>query len=238
MLKAKPDDVVRFSPAANNTYSMVFQGDDVGLSGATIDALAVDPATKDLILSFTLSRTVTGLGTVPREDLVAFHPTSLGATTLGTFRLFFDGSDIGLTAAPTRTSTPSTSAPTGRSTSPPRVPSTSGRPTAPAAPATTRTSSPAPPPAWGAASACAGLSTYRTGVVPGTDHLTENVDAFDLTADGEDLISTTGNYNVPGSAGQGTDALTCKAGTCSRFFTGTNHSLLRLADIETGTLLP
>ena len=75
-------------------------------------------------------------------------------------------------------------------------------------------------------------------VVPGADHITEDIDAFDLTANGEDLISTTDNYDVPGSAGYGTDALTCKAGTCSRFFVGTNHYLLRLADIETGTLLP
>ena len=45
-LEAKPDDIVRFSPAANNTYTMVFQGDDVGLTGATIDALAVDPVTR------------------------------------------------------------------------------------------------------------------------------------------------------------------------------------------------
>ena len=57
---AKANDVVRYSPAANN-YSLVFQGDDVGLSGATIDGLAVDPATHDLILSFTLSRTIDGL---------------------------------------------------------------------------------------------------------------------------------------------------------------------------------
>ena len=94
---AKANDVVRYSPAAN-TYSLVFRGDGVGLSGATIDGLAVIPNTEDLILSFTASRTVNGVGTVHGEDLVAFHPTSLGTTTQGTFRLFFDGSDIGLTA--------------------------------------------------------------------------------------------------------------------------------------------
>jgi uncharacterized repeat protein (TIGR01451 family) len=237
-LQAKPDDIVRFSPAANNTYSMVFQGDDVGLTGATIDALAVDPVTKDLILSFTLARTVTGIGTVQREDLVAFHPTSLGATTQGTFRLFFDGSDIGLTAGtdenidavdvgPTGTIYFSTQGPFDiRSGSGPRRTGNDKDIVACTAPS------------LGNASACSGLSTYRFGSSLGLTTSTENVDAFDLTAEGDDLVSTTGNYDVNGSAGYGTDALTCRAGACSRFFTGSAHSLLRLADIETGTLLP
>jgi len=33
------------------------------------------------------------------EDLLEFVPTSLGSTTAGTFSLYFDGSDVGLTLA-------------------------------------------------------------------------------------------------------------------------------------------
>ena len=32
------------------------------------------------------------------EDLLAFTPSSLGPTTSGTFAMYFDGSDVGLTA--------------------------------------------------------------------------------------------------------------------------------------------
>ena len=67
----------------------------------------------------------------------------------------------------------------------------------------------------------------------------ENVDAFDLTAGGYAIVSTTGDYDRNRQRRRGNRRLACKAGTpCSRFFTGTDHSLLRLADIETGTLLP
>jgi hypothetical protein len=234
---AQANDVVRYSPAAN-AYSLVFEGADVGLIGATIDGLAVDPVTKDLILSFTLSRTVTGVGTVAGEDLVAFHPTSLGRTTQGSFRLFFDGSDIGLTAGSSENIDAVDVGPTGtiyfstlgsfdiRSGTAPRLTGNDKQIVA-----CTR-------PSLGSTSACSGLSTHRSGTTVGLEGSAENVDAFDLTADGADILSTTGAYTSTGDSGQGTDAFSCKAWTCSRFFTGAGHSLLRLADIETGTLLP
>ena len=83
------------------------------------------------------------------------------------------------------------------------------------------------------------MSTYRSGSSLGLTNTSENVDAFDLTAGGYAIVSTTGAYTATGNSGEGTDAFACKAGTpCSRFFTGAAHSLARLADIETGTLLP
>ena len=39
------------------------------------------------------------------EDLLAFTPRTLGATTSGSFSLYFDGSDVGLSTS-ARTSTP------------------------------------------------------------------------------------------------------------------------------------
>ena len=233
--QAKANDVVRYSPATNS-YSLVFRGDGLGLSGATIDALAVDPATRDLILSFTLSRTVTGVGTVQSEDLVAFHPTSPGVMTQGTFRLFFDGSDINLSGtaenidavdvAPNGTIYFSTQGAFDIRSGVARLTGNDKNIVA------------CTSPTLGNASACSGLSTHRSGSSLGLTSSTENIDAFDLTADGTDILSTTGSYSVTGDIGQGTDAFACKAGTCSRNFTGTAHSLLRLADIETGTLLP
>ena len=172
------------------------------------------------------------------EDLVAFHPTSLGATTLGTFRLFFDGSDIGLTPGSSENIDAVDVGPNGtiyfstqgsfdiRSGTGPRLTGNDKNIVA------------CTGPTLGSASACSGLSTHRSGTSLGLTSSTENVDGFDLTAGGNDILSTTGSYTATGDTGIGNDAFSCKAGTCSRFFTGTPHSLIRLADIETGTLLP
>ncbi len=234
---AKANDVVRYSAAAN-AYSRVFRGDGVGLSGATIDGLAVIPNTEDLILSFTASRIVNGVGTVHGEDLVAFHPTTPGNMTQGTFRLFFDGSDIGLTTTGENIDAVDVG-PNGTI-----YLSTQGAFDVLSG-AARRTGNDkdivacSTPTLVGTTSACSGgVSTYRSGSTLGLTSSSENVDAFDLTAGGSDILSTTGSYTATGDTGQGTNAFACNAGTCSRFFTGASHSLARLADIETGTLLP
>ena len=50
-------------------------------------------------ISFDAPGSVPGIaGPVDDSDIVRFDATSLGATTSGTFRLQFDGSDVGLTA--------------------------------------------------------------------------------------------------------------------------------------------
>jgi len=42
---------------------------------------------------------VTGITGAANEDILAFTPTSLGTNTSGTWSLYFDGSDVGLTDA-------------------------------------------------------------------------------------------------------------------------------------------
>jgi hypothetical protein len=51
-----------------------------------------------LLISTVGNVTVQGIAAAD-EDLLAFTPTSLGDTTSGTFSLYFDGSDVGLTAS-------------------------------------------------------------------------------------------------------------------------------------------
>lgn len=73
-----------------------FDGSDVGLSALALDAFA-KLADGSLVLSFTKPGSVPGVaGKVDDSDLVRFVPSSLGATTAGTFELWFDGSDVGL----------------------------------------------------------------------------------------------------------------------------------------------
>ncbi len=94
-------DIVRFTPTSlgdntAGTWSMYFDGSDVGLStnDEDIDAIHVLPD-GSILMSFLGNVSVTGVSGVD-EDLLKFTPTSLGATTAGTWSMYFDGSDVGL----------------------------------------------------------------------------------------------------------------------------------------------
>ncbi len=89
------EDIVSYDEVTG-TWALEFDGSDVGLGGLEISALAVLPG-GDLLLSFTAAGTVGGLS-VDDSDIVRFTPTSLGATTAGSFSLYFDGSDVALTS--------------------------------------------------------------------------------------------------------------------------------------------
>ncbi len=95
-------DIVKFTPTSlgpntAGTWSFYFDGSDVGLtqSSENIDALAVLP-NGDLLISTSGDPAVPGLSGLRDEDIMQFHPTSLGATTAGTWAYYFDGSDVGL----------------------------------------------------------------------------------------------------------------------------------------------
>lgn len=94
-------DVVRFVPTSTGpttagTFEMYFDGSDVGLTqnGEDVDAVFV-MANGDLLISTTGSFSVSGASGVD-EDLIQFTPTTLGTNTSGTWSLYFDGSDVGL----------------------------------------------------------------------------------------------------------------------------------------------
>lgn len=96
-------DLLRFVPTTlgsttAGTWSMYFDGSDVGLttSDENIDAVSV-LADGRVLISTWGAFSVTG-ATGADEDLAAFTPTTLGATTAGSWSLYFDGSDVGLTA--------------------------------------------------------------------------------------------------------------------------------------------
>jgi hypothetical protein len=89
------EDVLAFDGAGS---SVSFDGSDVGLSPFRIDAF--DRLDADsLLLSFDAPGTIPGLAdAVDDSDVVRFDATSLGSTTSGTFSMYLDGSDVGLTA--------------------------------------------------------------------------------------------------------------------------------------------
>lgn len=106
-------DIVRFVPTSTGsntagTFSLYFDGSDVGLEETNgseeIDGVAIAP-NGQIIISTNGSFTVPGTGTTnitgADEDLLAFSSTSLGSNTAGTWEMYFDGSDVGLSTTST-----------------------------------------------------------------------------------------------------------------------------------------
>ena len=93
-------DVVKLSVFSNSswTHEIYFDGGDVGLSNTSenVDALSIR-ADGSLLLSTIGDFRVPGLE-ANGEDLLLFRPTSLGTHTAGTWEMYFDGSDVGLSS--------------------------------------------------------------------------------------------------------------------------------------------
>jgi len=92
-LRANDEDILAYNHA-NGVWAMLFDGSDVGISG-DVDAFAfLDNGA--LLLSLDAPATLPGLGAVDDSDIVQFSPTQLGSVTSGSFTLWLDGSDVGL----------------------------------------------------------------------------------------------------------------------------------------------
>ncbi len=87
------EDILSYN-RATSTWSMYFDGSDVGIT-SDIDAF-FRMSDGTILLSLDTDGTVGTFGTVDDSDIIRFTPTSLGSTTAGTFSWYFDGSDVGL----------------------------------------------------------------------------------------------------------------------------------------------
>ncbi|WP_420628386.1 ExeM/NucH family extracellular endonuclease [Candidatus Leptofilum sp.] len=92
------EDILAFDETTGQ-WSKYFDGSDVGLSGAgarDVDAFhLLDDGS--ILLSFVGATIIPDVGSVDDSDIVRFVPTLLGNTTAGSFEIYFDGSDVGLT---------------------------------------------------------------------------------------------------------------------------------------------
>lgn len=84
------EDIVSFDEA-EFAIQKVFDGSDVGLAHANIDAFYVSP-NGDIFFSISEDFYLEGFGVVRDEDVLRFLPTSTGVMTRGSFEMFFDGS--------------------------------------------------------------------------------------------------------------------------------------------------
>ncbi len=94
-------DIVKFTATSlgeisQGSFTLYFDGSDVGLAsgGEDVDSLEL-LSDGTLLLSTTGSFRTNGLSGRD-EDILAFTPGSLGDTTAGSWTLYFDGSDVGL----------------------------------------------------------------------------------------------------------------------------------------------
>lgn len=90
---AADEDILNFD---GQTWRLFFDGSDVGTSAVDLSAFSILDS-DSILMSFSTAVTLNGIAVAP-QDVVRFDATSLGDTTAGTFSMYFDGSDVGLTA--------------------------------------------------------------------------------------------------------------------------------------------
>jgi hypothetical protein len=193
------DDILHFN---GSTWSLYFDGSDVGLS--SVDVLALHSLDADsLLMAFNTAVTLNGIAFTP-TDIARFDPTSLGSNTAGTFSMYFNGADVGL----------STSAEyidalevlqDGR-----LLISTTGNPSV------TGVSGAADEDILQFAPTTLGTNTTGTWSLyfDGSDVAlgeasSEDIDALDIDANGNIYLSTTGLFSVTGASGDDEDVFVC-----------------------------
>jgi subtilase family protein len=93
-------DATSLGSRTAGSLSMYFDGSDVGLATDAEDVDAIEVLSGGtMVLSTRGAALVAGGISGADEDLLAFVPKTLGTATAGTFALWFDGSDVGLTAS-------------------------------------------------------------------------------------------------------------------------------------------
>jgi Flp pilus assembly pilin Flp len=214
------EDIVLFS---NNSYSLFFDGSDVGLAGINLQGFQL-MSDGTILMTFANLVTVNG-NTYNPEDIARFTPTSLGANTSGTFSMYFDGSNNGLSGDIDGFFVQSTGL---------IFISTSGSVTVPQSPSGTLNANDEDIIIFTPAT---GRYTWHmdAGDVGLDNGGSEDIDAFWVASSGAIYFSTVGNFTVTGLSGRGNDVgifnLTTPGSTTAGtfvstlFFDGNNNGL-------------
>lgn len=91
----KQEDIVTYD-VLNDTWSVFFDGSDVGLINVNVDAFTFLPDGSILLSVDTPLDQLGELEKVDDADIVRFIPTSTGPNTAGSFEPYFDGSEYAL----------------------------------------------------------------------------------------------------------------------------------------------
>ena len=92
-----PGDILAYDGAAG-TWSMIFDGSDVGVKKALNDFVMLADGSLLIAQSGNVSLPIAGGGSYKfmMQDVARFTPSSLGPNTAGSWSVYFDGSDVGL----------------------------------------------------------------------------------------------------------------------------------------------
>jgi len=181
---------------------MFFDGSDVGVAGSDLFAFTIVDA-DTLLMAFNISFTVNGIAVTPR-DVLRFEASSpLGSDTAGTFFMYLNGIDVGLNVAAesidSLTVLPDERILISTTGNPAVVGVTGGRDEDILA-FTPTTLGPDTSGTW---------SLYFDGSDVGLDASSEDVDALDVTANGNIYLSTLGDFAVTGISGFDEDVFMC-----------------------------
>ena len=205
----------------DNAVFMHFDGSDVGIQGLAISSFSI-LADDSIVMSFTAPATVPGItGIVDDSDLVKFTPSSLGDTTAGTFSLYFDGSDVGLTT-PGEAIDALDVLPNGH-----LIISTGGNVKVAGISAADADLLEFTPSSLGSTTAGT-WSWYFDGSDVGLTTASEDVDAVAIGADGTIYVSTLGAMSVPGLNAANEDVAVFSPTQLGATTTGTWSSTLQL----------
>jgi hypothetical protein len=198
------EDILSYD-RSTGVWAMVFDGSDVG---RTVDLNAFHFLSDgSILMSFDAAGTISGLGTVDDSDIVRFTPTSLGATTAGTFAWYFDGSDVGLTTTGEDIDG-LTVLPDGR-----LIISTEGNPNASGVSGGDEDLLVFTPTSLGSTTSGT-WALYFDGSDVGLTTTNENlVGVWSAIANGPVYLSTLGAFSVSGVSGDGADIFICTPGS-------------------------
>ena len=221
------EDVLAFD---GTDFSLYFDGSDVGVTG-DIDALGVISDT-EMLLSLTGSASIPGIsGTVDDSDVIKFTGT-FGPATSGSFEMFFDGSDIGLTSSGEDIDGVEVMlAPDGTTTH--VLFSAIGAFSADGLSGGDEDIVACSSPTTGPVTSCGFLTLHYDGSDIGLGGSGEDVDGVSV-ADGRIYLSTAGSFGVNGLSGADEDVFVCDVpttgpssacGSWSLFFDGSAYGL-------------
>jgi uncharacterized protein YjiK len=192
------EDVLKFN---GQTWSLFFDGSDVGVGGSDLFAFGMLDA-DSLLMSFGSAVTVNGIAATP-QDILRFDATSLGTSTAGMFSMYFDGIDVGFDTNAENIDALSLLG-DGRI-----LISTTGNPSVSGVSGADEDMLAFAPTSLGDATA-GGWSLYFDGSDVGlADSSNEDVDAADVLSNGDIYLSTLGDFAVNGVSGSDEDVFIC-----------------------------
>ena len=224
------DDIVSYDPDTGE-WAMYFDGSDVGYTSGALDGFCI-LEDGSILLSKSNANSVGGIA-YDDSDILIFTPTSTGSNTSGSFQMFLDGSDVGLTTNGEDIDGMSL-LPDGR-----LVISTTGSANVNGVSGVRDEDLMIFNASAFGSSTSGSFELYLDNGDVGFTTRDEDVDAFHLHPSGLVTMSTTGNYSVSGASGADEDLVdfmpsstgSNTSGSFSNFITGGDIGLPGGADI-------